>query len=67
MWDLLHPSENLRGAKPNNPFKFRRPLPEIKRADDYGQVWQTAPYANDYQLDNFSYQPPVTKQITTDY
>jgi hypothetical protein len=51
MWDLFHPGEDLRGHKPNNPHKFRRPLPQIQRTEDYGQVWQTAPYANDFQSD----------------
>jgi len=63
MWDLFHPSEDIRGQNPNNPYKFRRPLPQITPKEDYGQVWQTAPYANDFQLDNFSHQRPFIKQV----
>jgi hypothetical protein len=63
MWDLFHPSEGTRGQKPNNPYKFRRPLPEIKRTEEYGQVWQTAPYASDYQSDYFFQQRPVMTQV----
>ena len=66
MWDLFHPSEALQGPKPTNPHKFRRPLPQISRAEDYGQVWQTAPYANDFQSDySFEPRPPIVKQIST--
>lgn len=66
MWDLLHPKEGVRGQLPHNPYKYRRPLPQIKRVEDYGQVWQTAPYANDYQFDPKISQPPVIKQVTFD-
>ncbi len=66
MWDLFHPTENIRGQKPNNPLKFRRPLPQIQRADDHSQVWQTAPYANDYQFDDSFQKPPFIKQINYD-
>lgn len=65
MWDLLHPSEDFRGQKPNNPYKFRRPLPEIPRNEDYGQVWQTAPFANDFQSDYSLEQASMAKQIST--
>ena len=63
MWDLFHPSENIRGQIPNNPHKYHRPLPQIKRTPDYGQVWQTAPYANDYQFDQ---QPCTIKPVHID-
>lgn len=66
MWDLFHPQEGLRGQKPNNPYKFRRPLPQIQRTEDYGQVWQTAPYASDYQHENPFSKPPNGKQIDFD-
>jgi hypothetical protein len=66
MWDLFHPKEDLRGQGPLNPFKYRRPLPEIKRTEDYGQVWQTAPFANDYQFDHSFQPPPVIKQVNID-
>lgn len=66
MWDLFHPSENLRGPNQTNPFKYRRPLPQIKRTEDYGQVWQTAPYACDFQEDNSFSRPPVIRQVNYD-
>ncbi len=66
MWDLLHPKEDVRGQLSRNPYKYRRPLPHIKPKEDYGQVWQTAPYANDYQFDLNLPQPPVIKQVNFD-
>ncbi|CAF0869619.1 unnamed protein product [Adineta steineri] len=66
MWDLLHPKEHVRGQIPQNPYKYRRPLPRIEQAQDYGQAWQSAPYANDYQFDCPISQPPVVKQISFD-
>jgi hypothetical protein len=67
MWDLFHPSEDLRGEKPNNPFKYRRPMPQIPpRTGDYGQVWQTAPYANDYENGYVATPPSFVKQIDID-
>ena len=65
MWDLFHPTDELRGQKTNNPLKFRRPLPQIPRADDYGQVWQAAPFANDFQSDYSLEQASMAKQIST--
>lgn len=66
MWDLLHPTENARGPIPNNPYKYRRPLPEIKRTPDYGQVWQTAPFANDFQNAESYQQHAMLKQVNID-
>jgi len=66
VWDLFHPSEGLRGQKPNNPYKFRRPLPSIQRTSDYGQVWQTAPYANDFQSEYASQSSTNPKQTVFD-
>jgi hypothetical protein len=63
MWDLLHPREVTRGQIPSNPFKYRRPLPEIKRTESYEHVWQKAPYASDFQADQFFQQPRAIKQI----
>ncbi len=66
MWDLFHPGENIRGQQATNPLKFRRPLPQIPRTEDNSQVWQTAPYANDYQFDDSFQKPPFIKQINHD-
>ncbi|CAF2583154.1 unnamed protein product [Rotaria sp. Silwood2] len=66
MWDLFHPAENFRGQIPSNPYKYRRPLPEIKRTQDYGQVWQNAPFANDYQVDQRCQPPYAIKQVNID-
>lgn len=64
MWDLFHPEERFRGQQANNPYKFRRPLPEIPRADNNSdQVWQTAPYATEHQYDPSMSKPPLYKQI----
>ena len=63
MWDLLHPNEELRGQKTTNPYKYRRPLPEIKRSNTQDQVWQTAPYANDFQMDPSLARQPFYKQM----
>ncbi|CAF1002991.1 unnamed protein product [Adineta ricciae] len=66
MWDLLHPKEDVVGQRPHNPYKYRRPLPQIKRTPDYGQVWQIAPYANDFQFDPHLSQPSAVKEIHFD-
>lgn len=66
MWDLLHPKEDVLGQRPHNPYKYRRPLPQIKRTPDYGQVWQTAPYANDFQFNPHLSQPSAVKEIHFD-
>jgi hypothetical protein len=66
MWDLLHPKEGMRGQVPLNPYKYRRPLPQIQRTEDYGQVWQTAPFANDYEFNHPFPQPPVIRQVNID-
>ena len=61
MWDLFHPQDKFRGQEPTNPFKYRRPLPEIPRAENADHVWQSAPYANDYQFDPSMSKPPSYK------
>ena len=66
MWDLLHPSEDLRGPLPTNPYKYRRALPEIKRGGPNDHVWQGAPFANDYQFDPSFQREPRNKQIIVD-
>lgn len=63
MWDLFHPAQHARGQIPNNPYKYRRPLPQIQHESDYGQVWQTAPYANDFQIQRCYQQPTMLKQV----
>lgn len=57
MWDLFHPSDNARGKDNTNPYVYRRPLPQIRRTESSDQVWQTAPYANDFQN-----EPPVNNR-----
>ena len=66
MWDLFHPQEQLRGKQADNPFKYRRPLPQIQRTEDQDHVWQTAPYANDYQFDPSMSKPSLYKQMNLD-
>ncbi|CAF0979503.1 unnamed protein product [Rotaria sordida] len=66
MWDLFHPTEGFRGQISSNPYKYRRPLPEIKRTQDYGQVWQGAPYANDYLVDQRCQSPSAIQQVNID-
>jgi hypothetical protein len=63
MWDLFHPSDNSRGQQQNSPFKYRRPLPQIGYVDNNDQVWQRAPFANDYSFDPSLTKPAMYDQI----
>jgi hypothetical protein len=66
VWDLFHPSDNARGPIQNNPNKYRRPLPEIKRTEKYESAWQNAPFASDYQDDQQFHQSSSINQMRFD-
>lgn len=66
MWDLFHPNDDTRGQVPTNAMKYRRPLPQIKQTEQYGNVWQNAPYASDHQVDQSLYKPSMIKHAYAD-
>jgi hypothetical protein len=66
VWDLFHPNDDLRGELPSNATRYRRPLPQIKQTEKFDNVWQNAPYAPDYQVDQALYQRAMMKQADTD-